>query len=71
MLSGHSSVLKLYIHVQIGRAVQQVVLAAKGITGFGSLIGEVTITVGLCKCFLVIPSVKAIFMCKFSDLCRW
>ena len=47
MLSGHSSVLKLNIHVQIGKAVQQVVLAAKGITSFGSLIEELTLTGGL------------------------
>ena len=56
--------------MQIGRHVQQVVLAAKGKTGFGSLIGEVTVTGGLWKCFLVIPGVKAIFMCEFSDLSR-
>ena len=57
--------------MKIGRPMQQVVLAAKSKTGFGSLIGEATLTGGLWKCFLVLPSVKAIFMCKFSDLCRW
>ena len=57
--------------MQIGRPAQHVVLAAKGKTGFGSLIGEVTVTGGLWKCFVVIPSVKSIFMCKFSDLCMW
>ena len=55
--------------VQISRPGQLVVLVAEGETGFDSLIGEVTVTGGLWKCFLVIPSVETIFMRKFSDLC--
>ena len=69
MPPGHSSVLKLYSSFRTVLAVS----AAEGKTGFGSLKGEVTCTDvgGLLKCFLVIPSVKTIFTCKFSDLGKW
>ena len=54
MLCGHSPVLKLYPGLQMFRPVHLVVLAAKGKTGFDSLIEEVTLTGGLSKCFLVL-----------------
>ena len=69
ILSGHSSVLKEYSHTN-WQTCAVVDFATNGKTGFGCLIGEVTVTGRLGKWFVVIPNVDTTLTCTFSDLCR-